>query len=97
MWSKITHFGNAKTDQTIPVAFKILVLDGADQIPPSAQQILKKVIYDQEGKVKYILVCRNQNKLIAHILSRGMAHRARSMNERDAVCTYLHIQLHLIT
>jgi DNA polymerase III delta prime subunit len=67
------------------MAFKIIVLDGADLIPPSAQQILKKVLHDQEGKVKYIFVCRDQSKLIGHILSRGLTYRTRSMNERDAV------------
>jgi DNA polymerase III delta prime subunit len=86
MWNKINHFGNSAPDQTIPIAFKILVMDGADNIPPSAQQILKKVIVDQEGKVKYIFVCRNQNKLIGHILTRGMAYRTRLMIEKDAVC-----------
>jgi DNA polymerase III delta prime subunit len=67
------------------MAFKIIVLDGADLIPPSAQQILKKVIHDQEGKVKYIFICRDQTKLIGHILSRGLTYRTRSMSERDAV------------
>lgn len=85
LWNKINHFGSAAPDNTIPVAFKIVVLDGADNIPPSAQQILKKVLYDQEGKVKYIFICRDQTKLIGHILSRGLAYRTRSMVERDAV------------
>lgn len=90
MWNKINHFGNSSTDQTIPVAYKILVMDGADYIPPSAQQILKKVIYDQEGKVKYIFVCRNHNKLIGHILTRGTSYRTNLMAEKDAVCKLWH-------
>ncbi len=85
IWNKIGYFGSTPTDNTIPIAFKIIVLDGADLIPPSAQQILKKVLSDQEGKVKYIFICRDQTKLIGHILARGLAYRTRTMSERDAV------------
>mmetsp|Transcript_20039 Transcript_20039/g.28786 ORF Transcript_20039/g.28786 Transcript_20039/m.28786 type:complete len:519 (+) Transcript_20039:89-1645(+) len=84
-FNKFYAFGNANIDRSIPVAYKIIVLDGADNIPPSTQQILKKVIVEQENKVKYICICRDQNKLIAHILSRGMHYRTKLMNERDAV------------
>ena len=85
MWNKINTFGTSKPDHTVPSAFKILVLDGADSIAPSAQQILKKVIYDQEDRVKYILICRNITKLIGHITTRGSAYATRPMLERDAV------------
>jgi DNA polymerase III delta prime subunit len=70
---------------------KIICLDNADAIPPSAQQILKKIIQDNETTIKFIFICKDKNKLIGHILGKGVVFTSKRMSERVAVSMVLSV------
>lgn len=74
---------------TSEIKIKIVCLDNADVIPPSAQQILKKVMQDHEISVKFVFICTDKNKLIAYILQKAQPWYTAAMSEKDAITVVL--------
>lgn len=68
--------------------FKIIHMEEADAITPSAQQALKSFMEEQSDYLRFIFTCNNINKLIPPIRSRCQEFIFKPMS-RDEVTEYL--------
>lgn len=66
-------------------AFKIIILDEADNIPKTPQQALRRIIEKSPPNVKFILMCNYENKLIDPILSRCALFRFTPLNKENVI------------
>ena len=89
LWQLLTKFVTTDLDKMVRVNFRIIVLDGADLIPPSAQQGLKRFLEEHLNGLKAVLICTDSNKIISNIQSRGVAVRTKHISEKDALLVML--------
>lgn len=66
-------------------AFKIIILDEADNIPKTPQQALRRIIEKSPSNVKFILMCNYENRLIDPILSRCALFRFTPLSKENVI------------
>lgn len=76
-------------DNVTNISYKLMLFDNAHLIPPSTQQVLKKIIQDNTSKLRFIFVCPDFNKLIGHITSKATMLRTQRIQQRDALIVLL--------
>ena len=86
MWGKVNDY--AKGTPSVRVPYKFVVIDGADHITPTQQQVFKKLFKETEKNTKYIIICRSLAKLTGHMLAKGPQYTANVAIERDALGKY---------
>ena len=91
MWGKVTAFAQGTPSSRVP--YKIVVLDGADRITSTSQQMFKKVFAETEKKTKYIFICRSLGKLTGHVLAKGAQYSTHLALQRDALGGQQHSSL----
>lgn len=64
-------------------AFKLVHLEEADRITPSAQDALKAMMEDYAEVARFVLTCNNENKITAPIRSRCTHFRFKSVDKVD--------------
>lgn len=84
IWLKLNTFC-AREETSLYTPYRIIFLDNVDELAPSAQQILKKIMETNEGLIKFIFVCTEPKKLIGHLQNRAFTLRTYSMKEKDAL------------
>lgn len=67
--------------------FKLVILDEFDSMTADAQGVLRRVIEENSGTTRFILICNDIDKVMPAILSRCVSYRfvsldAKSMEER---------------
>ena len=72
LWNKITRFSDNPFEK-LPVKYRLLIIDNISAMPPSVQQVFKKVIMEnQAGRLKYIFICNDpKTQLIGYIQNKG--------------------------
>lgn len=83
MWGRVSAFASGPASARVP--YKLVVLDGADNITPTSQQLFKKVYADTEKKTKYIFICRSLSKMTGHVVAKGPHYSTHLGVERDAL------------
>jgi DNA polymerase III delta prime subunit len=83
MWGPVADFAKGKPSVRVP--YKIVVLDSADHITPTSQQIFKRVLAETDKRTKYIFICRSLGKLTGHVLGKGPQHTTNLAVEIDAL------------
>jgi hypothetical protein len=91
-WSRVTSFAEPPLDKTLMMKYRLLVVDNFDSIPPSSQQILKRIMEAYTGTLKYLFICPDPKAcMTAYVLSKSTNFRTRSIQERDALQVVLAI------
>lgn len=91
-WSRVTTFAEPPLEKFITAKYRLLVVDNFDSIPPSSQQILKRIMEAYSGTLKYIFVCPDPKAcMTTFVLTKSTNFRTRSINERDALQVVLSI------
>lgn len=76
---KITNFG-----QTMPFGeFKVILLDEADYLSPSAQAALRGVMEQYQHVLRFIITCNYPDKIIPAIHSRCQGFNFRNLDETE--------------
>ena len=83
LWGQVSSFAKGTPSARVP--YKFVVLDSADLIPPSSQQLFKRVFAETEKKTKYIFICRSLSKMTGHVLAKGSHYTTHLAVERDAL------------
>ena len=83
LWGRVSAFASSPSSGRVP--YKFVVLDSADYITPTSQQLFKKVYAETEKKTKYIFICRSLSKLTGHVLAKGPHFTAHLAVEREAL------------
>ncbi|MFX0038260.1 MAG: replication factor C small subunit [Promethearchaeota archaeon] len=65
------------------IAFKVLILDEADNMTSPAQQALRRTMEKYTKNCRMILICNYSNKIIPPIQSRCVVFRFASLNNED--------------
>jgi len=73
----------AKARPPIDIAFKVLILDEADNMTAPAQQALRRTMEKYTKNCRMILICNYSNKIIPPIQSRCVVFRFASLNNTD--------------
>jgi len=73
----------AKARPPLDIAFKILILDEADNMTSPAQQALRRTMEKYTKNCRMILICNYSNKIIPPIQSRCVVFRFSSLNSND--------------
>ncbi|MFX1315639.1 MAG: replication factor C small subunit [Promethearchaeota archaeon] len=73
----------AKARPPLDIAFKILILDEADNMTSPAQQALRRTMEKYTKNCRMILICNYSNKIIPPIQSRCVVFRFSSLNNDD--------------
>ncbi|MFX1390566.1 MAG: replication factor C small subunit [Promethearchaeota archaeon] len=73
----------AKARPPLDVAFKVLILDEADNMTAPAQQALRRTMEKYTKNCRMILICNYSNKIIPPIQSRCVVFRFASLNNID--------------
>ena len=85
-WSRVTSFAEPPLDKFLVTKYRLLVVDNFDSIPPSSQQILKRIIEAYSTTLKYIFICPDPKiSMTNFVLSKSTNVRTRSINEKDAL------------
>ena len=89
--SKIQKFIEPKLENSVTVAFRVVVVDNADQISHSNQTSLKKVMDTNLMKLKWILTCGSVKNLIGTMQTRGVLLTTKLASEKDSLLILLFI------
>ncbi|MFW9826750.1 MAG: replication factor C small subunit [Candidatus Thorarchaeota archaeon] len=73
----------AKARPPVDIAFKVLILDEADNMTAPAQQALRRTMEKYTKNCRMILICNYSNKIIPPIQSRCVVFRFASLNNED--------------
>jgi replication factor C small subunit len=73
----------AKARPPIDIAFKVLILDEADNMTAPAQQALRRTMEKYTKNCRMVLICNYSNKIIPPIQSRCVVFRFASLNKED--------------
>lgn len=93
LWSRIDRFVEPPIERFISTKFRLIVIDNFDVIPPSAQQIFKKLVMKTGPRAKYIFVCNSEPKtcMIGFLLGPATVLRTKIACERDTLSIILSI------
>lgn len=83
MWGPVNDFAKGSPSPRVP--YKIVVLDNADHITPSSQQVFKRLHSETEKRTKYIFIVRSLSKLTGHVLGKGPQYTTKLPVELDAL------------
>ncbi|MFX1387267.1 MAG: replication factor C small subunit [Promethearchaeota archaeon] len=75
----------AKARPPVDIAFKVLILDEADNMTAPAQQALRRTMEKYTKNCRMILICNYSNKLIPPIQSRCVVFRFASLKNTDII------------
>ncbi|MFX1371074.1 MAG: replication factor C small subunit [Promethearchaeota archaeon] len=73
----------AKARPPVDIAFKVLILDEADNMTAPAQQALRRTMEKYTKNCRMVLICNYSNKIIPPIQSRCVVFRFASLNADD--------------
>lgn len=73
----------AKARPPADIAYKVLILDEADNMTAPAQQALRRTMEKYTKNCRMILICNYSNKIIPPIQSRCVVFRFASLNDDD--------------
>eukprot|EP01032_Pedospumella_encystans_P026939 gene26939-30457_t len=92
LWSKVQSFAEPVIEKFIQTKYRLLVVDNFDSIPPSSQQILKRIMESFSGTLKYLFICPDPKTcMTGFVLNKSTNIRTRAINERDALQVILTI------
>lgn len=72
-------------EKSLPVPYRIMFIDNVDEMPPSGQQILKKMMEKNNDIIKFFFTCTTPQKLIGFIQNHAFVLQTRKMREKDAL------------
>jgi len=89
MWGPVNDFAKGTPSPRVP--YKIVVLDNADHITPTSQQVFKRLHSETEKRTKYIFIVRSLSKLTGHVLGKGPQCATKLPEELDALVCVLRV------
>ena len=97
-WSRVTSFAEPPLDKYLLTKYRLLVVDNFDSIPPSSQQVLKRIMEAFSGTLKFLFICPDPKAcMTGFVLSKSTNIRTRAISERDALQVVLMVcSLHKI-
>jgi DNA replication protein DnaC len=91
-WSRVTTFAEPPLEKALATKYRLLVVDNFDSIPPSSQQILKRIMEAYSSTLKYIFICPDPKACMTNfVLTKSTSFKTRAINERDALQVVLAI------
>ena len=84
IWIKINAFV-AREEKSLPVPYKIIYIDNLDVMPPSGQQVLKKIMEKNTEIIKFFFTCTVAQKLIGYVSNHAFVLQTHKMREKDAL------------
>ena len=84
IWLKINTFA-ARAEKSLYTPYRIVFVDNVDELTPSSQQALKKIMEDNDADLKFMFICTDPKKLIGNIQTRSFILRKFEMSEQDAL------------
>ena len=84
VWQKMNAFVNHE-EKSLPVPYRIMFIDNVDEIPPSGQQTLKKMMEKNNDIIKFFFTCTTPLKLTGFIQNHAFVLQTRKMREKDAL------------
>jgi hypothetical protein len=85
-WSKVTTFAEPPLEKYFVTKYRLLIIDNFDSVPPSSQQVLKRIMESFSSTLKYLFVCPDPKTcMTGFVLAKSTNLRTRSINERDAL------------
>lgn len=92
LWAKVAKFADQPLERFFASAFRYLVIDNFDHIPPSSQQHLKKIMMNLGPMLKYLFICQDPRTcMIGYITGKATYARTKPINERDALSVIISI------
>lgn len=92
LWSRVTTFAEPPLDKFLMTKYRLLMIDNFDSIPPSSQQILKRIMEAYSGTLKYLFICPDPKScMTGFVLAKSTNIRTRVISERDALQVMLMI------
>jgi nucleoside-triphosphatase THEP1 len=89
LWTRISKFTEPVIERFITANFRMVVIDNADQVPPSQQQFLKRIMEMIGKRARWIFVCRDMKKLITYIQTMALNFNTNSISERNGLMVIL--------
>lgn len=90
LWIKIQKFSEQPMERVFIVKFRMVLIDNFDAIPPSSQQMMKRMLLLIGPNLRYLLICHEpKNAMIGFILSKSVIFRTKGIVERDALTVVL--------
>jgi DNA polymerase III delta prime subunit len=84
LWIKLNGFVNHE-EKSLPVPYRIIFIDNVDEMPPSGQQILKKIMEKNAEVIKFFFTCTTPSKLTGFISNHAFVLQTHPIREKDAV------------
>lgn len=84
VWQVLNGFVN-REEKSLPIPYRIVYLDNVDEVPPSGQQILKKIMEKNNEIIKFFFTCTTPQKLTTFIQNHAFVLQTHKMREKDAV------------
>lgn len=72
-------------EKSLPLPYRIIFMDNVDEVPPSGQQIIKKLMEKNNEIIKFFFTCTTPQKLIGFIQNHAFVLQTYKMREKDAV------------
>lgn len=91
MIARISKFIEPKLEKAVSVAFRVIIIDNADQISHSNQTTLKKLMDSNLMRLKWIFTCSNVKNLIGGFQTKGLLLQTKGASEKDSLLIILTI------
>mmetsp|Transcript_15116 Transcript_15116/g.25205 ORF Transcript_15116/g.25205 Transcript_15116/m.25205 type:complete len:533 (+) Transcript_15116:92-1690(+) len=86
LWARVTKFVEPPLEKYLVVKFRLLVIDNFHMIPPSSQQILKRIMERYSVAVKYLFICPDPKQcMTGFVLAKTTSIKTRPINEKDCL------------
>lgn len=91
LWAKVNKFCESPIERYISAPFKVVVIDNMDDIPPSHQQGLKKLLEVHFMRTRWIFVASSVDKIIGFLHEGAKVLTTRRLLQKDALLIVLQV------
>lgn len=91
VWKNLSKFLEPSFERFISCGFRLVVIDNVDHVPSGGQFPLKRLMESTASKARFILIARDQKKVMNAVRDKCQILRTKHVEEKDALMIVLNI------